>query len=799
MTPAETIEHARVPGTRSVFFLGCFERRVTVYSQQVRAINLVAAILDQDLVRPNGRVAIVGGGAAGLTAAVALAKGAPGLRAIHVYEKLPEVLQLQQNSGRYLHPRNYDWPAEGTSNPSAGLPFMNWRAGAAREVQRHLREQFDEVVRASAIELRVNTTVSEVVPFERTSARVVLGSGGHVSETYDVVILSIGFGLERSISGATPSYWTVSEMESPILAPGVHAIFISGNGDGGLVDFMAAALNPMTHQQICDFITGFDMPVAKAELSLIEQEAWSPAAAVDLYEAYRTRVMPQVPENVLAEVGDQLRRNVTVRLHTNEPHLFKRDTAVLNRFGCALLLEADRNFNFNALQTTIGVPFEGDAPVDGAITLAGEAPFLPFRRYLRLGPDGAANLSPFQALRDRMPAGAITLPSTFRPATPELSPAAMTAFGALQAPDAPVIAAVGPAEVGALGLRIDRATNGDLLVACELQPAAFGLAWRNQRQIVVDCGLRPAETPQLLALLARFCGHAPACVIFARERRQWDALLRHAVRGRAMPGDVGLQFRVEEARQLAAPMNPQAFGAAEFIQTAQAALDAETLQGLQDSLFDVLAKPEPVECGWVIETNLRSDLWGLWQTWRVALDDSPGSVRRFLLLLADAEDFVDMTDDPLVRVGPKTLRRYLLKAALFALAFVLGANQPLLPALAHPGNLQGQGLSGHACGVTWIEGRDVGPRVAERAWSAAIVLLAELKVAAEFLFAEPRLDARVEDRPRVGEIAFGERPLILGADEVFLDALEAGRPALSAYLNEVIGARAAAASRLIED
>lgn len=266
-----------------------------------------------------------------------------------------------------------------------------------------------------------------------------------------------------------------------------------------------------------------------------------------------------------------------------------------------------------------------------------------------------------------------------------------------------------------------------------------------------------------------------------------------------MPGDVGLQFRVEEARALAAPMNPQASEAAAFIRAAQAALDAETLQGLHDALFDVLARPEPVECGWVIEADLRDELWGLWQTWRAALDDSPGAIRRFLLLLADAEDFVDEADDSLVRVGPKTLRGYLLKAALFALAFVLGTNQPLGPAFAHPGNLQGQGLSGHACGVTWIEGRDVGPRVAERTWSAAIVLLAELKVAAEFLFAEPRLDAQFGDRPRVGEIALAERPLILGADDVFLDALEAGRTALTAYLNDVIGTRADAASRLIED
>jgi hypothetical protein len=689
MTPAELVAHTRVPGTRSVFFLGCFEKRVTVYSQQVRAINLAAAILDQDLVRANGKVAIVGGGAAGLTAAVAFAKGAPRLRAIHVYEKRPEVLQLQQNSGRYLHPHSYDWPADAAANPSAGLPFMNWRAGLARDIQRHLREQFDAVAGTTAIELRVNTAVSDVIPFERTSARVVLGAGHHVSEIYDVVILSIGFGLERSISGATPSYWTVSEMESPILAPGVQNIFISGNGDGGLVDFMAAAFNPMTHQQICELLSGFDMPVAKAELSLIEQEAWAPGAAVDLYHAYRTRVMPQVPGNVLAEVGDRLRPNVTVRLHTNEPQLFKRDTAVLNRFGCALLLEADRNFNFNVLQTSVGVPFEGDVPANGDITLQGEAPFSPFRRYLRLGPDSAANLRPFQALRDRMPPASVTPPSTFRPATPDLSVTAVATFGAFQAPEAPVVAAIGPADDGSLSLRIDRAANGDLVVSCELQPSEFGLAWRNHRQIMIDCALRPADASRLVALLARFCGHAPGCSIYATDRRQWDELLRHAVRGRAMPGDVGVQFRVEEARPLGAAVNPHTVDGTDFVEAAQAGLDAEILQGLQELLFDVLAKPVPVECGWIIEAELRGELWTLWQTWRDGLDENPGAVRRFLLLLADAEDFVDQTDDALVRVGPKTLRAHLLKATLFALAFVLGANQPLGPAKARPGNLQG--------------------------------------------------------------------------------------------------------------
>ena len=74
MTPQELVEAALVTGTKRILVLGCFEQRVTVYSQQVRAFNLVDAILSQGLVRLNGgTVAIVGGcpelGKAGLVRA----------------------------------------------------------------------------------------------------------------------------------------------------------------------------------------------------------------------------------------------------------------------------------------------------------------------------------------------------------------------------------------------------------------------------------------------------------------------------------------------------------------------------------------------------------------------------------------------------------------------------------------------------------------------------------------------------------------------------------------------------------
>lgn len=105
MSREEVLSSSRVPGKENVFFLGCFESRVTLYAQQVRALNLVDAIVATGKVRPNGRVAIVGAGAAGVTAAAAFALEMPQLQGIDLYDRQNVALHLQIDSPhRYLHP-----------------------------------------------------------------------------------------------------------------------------------------------------------------------------------------------------------------------------------------------------------------------------------------------------------------------------------------------------------------------------------------------------------------------------------------------------------------------------------------------------------------------------------------------------------------------------------------------------------------------------------------------------------------------------------------------------------------------
>lgn len=72
----------RHPG---VYVLGCLARYVTVYAQQVRALNLVDSLAKSGLLSLHSRVAVIGGGIAGLTAAAATA--VRGAKYVQVFEE----------------------------------------------------------------------------------------------------------------------------------------------------------------------------------------------------------------------------------------------------------------------------------------------------------------------------------------------------------------------------------------------------------------------------------------------------------------------------------------------------------------------------------------------------------------------------------------------------------------------------------------------------------------------------------------------------------------------------------------
>src|SRR4051812_26485780 len=94
MTAREALQVPSMPG---VFVLGSFEQRVTLYSQQVRALNLVDALVSIEKLGHGQNVAVVGGGVAGLTFAVGAARRGVNVTVFEKQERLLPLLQYSPN------------------------------------------------------------------------------------------------------------------------------------------------------------------------------------------------------------------------------------------------------------------------------------------------------------------------------------------------------------------------------------------------------------------------------------------------------------------------------------------------------------------------------------------------------------------------------------------------------------------------------------------------------------------------------------------------------------------------------
>lgn len=801
MTPDEIIAEALVPETHSVFVLGSFEQRVTVFAQQVRALNLVDAVLSRGLLQDTGSVAIVGGGAAGITAAVALARAAPNLKALDLFESRSNVLELQHNSSRYLHPHFYDWPYAGSDNPNAGLPLMNWTAGSAGDVAATLRAQFDDARRSSILQFQPDLRVTGLNPSTISTVRVLVPGASPLGKIYDVVILAIGFGLESFLDGETPSYWLPSQMSAALLTHQAEPlIFISGNGDGGLVDFLMSALNAMEHRAICELILGLDLGPAIAVLELIEHDAWAVGGAdLDLLALYRDRVRDLVPQAVWQAVISRLRPQARIHFHTNEPRLLRRTTALHNRLAVFLVIEADQMSGNNRIQITADVPFDGPAPVTGPITLEGVASFTPYRRFLRLGADTHLNFKPFETSLSTFPN--LVRVSAIRPESPQLTATARARFEAAAAPVvAAPEAAVAAAGAGAADELLLRADGSDIEWFSTVTPRDAERYWVGGRPLAVYADISAADAGPLVAAIARVGAHVPGFAIHARDVDGWRTAMNALCAPRELPGPGLSAPCVVHDWAAPLPLDMRVSAAPALLaETVHAALDKKVLQQLRGALYDILG-PAAVEMGWLIEPTLKARLWAQWEIWYGAVLADAVTRRRFLLLLATEQDHADMREGMLVRVGPRILSPFLTKPALFGLAFAVCSGLALAPAGGPPGNVATNSITGHACGVGWISGRELGAScVARQRWSTSIVLLAQLKDAFHLIEGERRFDRAASDPPRVGMISPGEEPLVIGADDAFVTALEAGEQSVRDYFQSIFKWRSEMARTSLEE
>jgi len=328
-------------GWLGLYIVGCFDRRITFYNQQARALSLVRALFELDKLSPGRSVAVVGAGAAGVTAAVAAARLGC---SVTLFEKSDTILHLQATAThRFLHPHLYDWPELGAVESNAGLPLMDWQADFADKVIDQLRSEFEDEKRECKGRLNQSQAlITDIHPRGGRGPFQVRWELGQ--QEADVVLLTIGFGTEKD----EPLYWSGDNLTGPH-AGGARKILVSGSGDGGLIDLARAALlspqppaQEFRHDQAIEWLTSDqDFQCAAYQMLLIDRNVrrqdLDGDPAFSLYQQYVSRL--RVPRTLQAKLAALVRSNTGVTFNYRHPGVFSLESSLLNRLLAFLLVQ----------------------------------------------------------------------------------------------------------------------------------------------------------------------------------------------------------------------------------------------------------------------------------------------------------------------------------------------------------------------------------------------------------------------------------------------------------------------------
>jgi len=326
-----------------LFVIGSFDRRVTFYNQQVRALNLIKALFDHEDLLPGCCLGVVGAGAAGITAAMAAARRGC---EVTLYEVAGDVLNIQSHSTRFLHPHMYEWPEPGSFEPRACLPFLDWYADEAREVVGRLRNEFRKFKpdAPGKLERQYQTTVEkieQIKPIVWGKPRIRLTGNNMPPGDFHAVILAIGFGLEQKtfLEIDLPSYWEGDRIQGPERQG--QKFLISGTGDGGLIDLARATLD-FHHETYFDELeenqTFRELAEKMLRVDKTARRRRESKTAVDLMSLYDEHIGPISREAI--EIIKARKRPDTVVTFNHPEGVFSLDSALTGRLLGYLIIKA---------------------------------------------------------------------------------------------------------------------------------------------------------------------------------------------------------------------------------------------------------------------------------------------------------------------------------------------------------------------------------------------------------------------------------------------------------------------------
>ena len=338
-------------GYPNVYWIGRKATRLTFLSQQQRAVNLIWALVESKCLRKGSKVTVVGAGLAGLTAAAAAAS----LEAnVTLLESKLEPLHLQRGTyHRFVHPNYLEWPTEGFEKSITDLPLLNWYADMAGAVCDTVLEQWDAI--GSSVITHYGLQVQSISCESGSQRPAVFTEGGdrNLRIDSDILILAVGFGIERSLTGITPlSYWDNDNLSRAFLSGKSPRVYlVTGCGDGGLTDAIRLSIRAFKHDEFTYRLSRLEnLETFKKDLSELDSKV---AAELDakalqdkslraaresslLEDSYRRL---EIPAAFQALVTQDLRNDTVVYLNGPTLSPFSLGSSVLNRIIVYLLRE----------------------------------------------------------------------------------------------------------------------------------------------------------------------------------------------------------------------------------------------------------------------------------------------------------------------------------------------------------------------------------------------------------------------------------------------------------------------------
>lgn len=259
------LQQYKIPGTNG-YILGVFQPGITVYNQQLRSLNILHAMIETNVLTKEDKIAVIGGGIAGLTFATAALKLG---YSIDLFEKSQILIPYQYGcETRRIHPHFYSWPESLTEYPYCDLPFFNWSHETASTVSKNIYDTFKGITKQAKgqfREFRGTKLSKEDIKWGSRETIIEFDSKkGQKGKNYSKVIVATGFGIEKrlelTLNSSTKettstclSYWRNDEFEQASLTKDiVNTYVISGTGDGALIDLFRLKMRGFTVKLLLD-------------------------------------------------------------------------------------------------------------------------------------------------------------------------------------------------------------------------------------------------------------------------------------------------------------------------------------------------------------------------------------------------------------------------------------------------------------------------------------------------------------------------------------------------------------------